>query len=87
LSNGFADAQLLVQGEVSTEEVDVVKGAVKSNQANNKPADELEAALNLTVKKPAPALTESGAPSASWPAMVSPRPLSASPTLTEPTPG
>jgi major membrane immunogen (membrane-anchored lipoprotein) len=50
------DASLLVEGDNSAEEVDVVIGAVKSNQANNKAADELEAALSIKTKEPAAAL-------------------------------
>lgn len=55
--NDEADASLLVEGDDLTEDVEVVIGAVKSNQANNKAADELEAALGVKAKKPAAALT------------------------------
>ena len=47
---------MLVEGENSAEEVDVVIGAVKSNQANNKAADELEPTLTVEVKEPEAAL-------------------------------
>ena len=47
---------MLVEGENSAEEVDVVIGAVKSNQANNKAADELEPTLTVEAKESAGAL-------------------------------
>jgi len=50
------DASLLVEGENSVEEVDVVIGAVKSNRSNNKAADELEPTLTVEAKEPAAAL-------------------------------
>ena len=55
--NDEADAPLLVEGENSAEEVDVVIGAVESNEANHKAADELEDALSVKAKEPAAALT------------------------------
>jgi len=54
--NDEADASLLVEEENSAEEADVVIGAVKSNQSNNKAADELEPTLTVEAKKPAAAL-------------------------------
>ncbi|MBM5798334.1 MAG: hypothetical protein FJ060_09310 [Cyanobacteria bacterium K_Offshore_0m_m2_072] len=54
--NYEADDPLLVEGENSAEEVDVVIGAVKSNQSNNKAADELEPTPTVEAKKPAAAL-------------------------------
>jgi major membrane immunogen (membrane-anchored lipoprotein) len=54
--NDEADAPLLVEGENSAEEVDVVIGAVKSNEADHKAADELKAALGVKSKELAAAL-------------------------------
>ena len=51
-----ADAPLLVEGDDSTKDTEVVIGAVKSNQANNKAADELEPTLTVKAKEPAAAL-------------------------------
>ncbi len=47
---------MLVEEDDLTEDVEVVIGAVESNQANNKAADELEAALGVKAKEPAAAL-------------------------------
>ena len=41
---------MLVEGDHSAEDVEVVIGAVKSNQAYNKAAEELEAALGIKAK-------------------------------------
>jgi len=54
--NDEADAPLLVEGDDSANDVEVVMGAVKSNQSNNKAADELEPTLTVEAKKPAAAL-------------------------------
>ena len=45
--NDEPDAPLLVEGDDSAKDVEVVIGAIESNQANNKAADELEAALGV----------------------------------------
>jgi major membrane immunogen (membrane-anchored lipoprotein) len=50
------DALLLVEGDESTEDVDVVIGAVESNKADHKAADELKAALGVKSKELAAAL-------------------------------
>ena len=55
--NDEADAPLLVEGDDSAKDVEVVIGTVESKQANNKPADELEDALSVKAKEPAAALT------------------------------
>jgi len=47
---------LLVEGDESAKDADVVIEAVESNQANNKAADELEDALSLKTKEPAAVL-------------------------------
>ena len=54
--NDEADASLPVEGDDSAKEVDVVIGAVESNQANNKATDELEPTLTVEAKEPAAAL-------------------------------
>ena len=54
--NDEADASLLVEGENSAEEVDVVIGAVESNEADHKAADQLDAALGIKTKEPGTAL-------------------------------
>ena len=51
-----ADASLLVEGDDSTGEVDVVIGAVESNQANHRAAHDLEPTLAIETKKPTAAL-------------------------------
>jgi len=47
---------LLVEGDDSAKDVEVVVGAVESNQDNNKAADELEDALSVKTKEPAAVL-------------------------------
>ena len=54
--NDEPDAPLLVEGDDSAEDVEVVIGAIKSNQANNKAADELEPTLTVEAKESAAAL-------------------------------
>ncbi|WP_161567556.1 hypothetical protein [Synechococcus sp. BS55D] len=54
--NDEADASLLVEGENFAEEVDVVIGAVESNEADHKAADQLDAALGIKTKEPGTAL-------------------------------
>jgi len=54
--NDEADASLLVEGDDSAKDVEVVIGAVESNQANNKAADELEPTLTVEAKESAAAL-------------------------------
>jgi major membrane immunogen (membrane-anchored lipoprotein) len=54
--NDEADASLLVEGDDSAKDVEVVIGAAKSNQANNKAADELDDALSVKTKEPAAVL-------------------------------
>ena len=54
--NDEAGTSLLVEGDDSAKDVEVVIGAIESNQANNKAADELEAALGVKAKKPTAAL-------------------------------
>jgi len=54
--NDEADAALLVEGDDSAKDVEVVIGAVESNQDNNKAADELEDALSVKTKEPAAVL-------------------------------
>ena len=50
------DALLLVEGDDSTEDVDVVIGAVESNKADHQAADQLDAALGIKTKEPGTAL-------------------------------
>ena len=54
--NDEADAPLLVEGENSAKDVDVVIGAVESNQANHRAANDLEPTLAIETKKPTAAL-------------------------------
>ncbi|TCD58082.1 hypothetical protein [Synechococcus sp. BS55D] len=54
--NDEADASLPVEGDDSAKDVEMVIGAVESNQANNKAADELEPTLTVEAKEPAAAL-------------------------------
>ena len=54
--NDEADTPLLVEGENSAEEVDVVIGAVESNQADHQAPDQLDAALGIKTKEPGTAL-------------------------------
>ena len=48
--NDEADAPLLVEGENSAKDVDVVIGAVESNQANHRAANDLEPTLAIETK-------------------------------------
>ena len=50
------DASLLVEGDESAKDADVVTGAVKSNQANDRAAHDLEPTLAIETKKPTAAL-------------------------------
>jgi len=54
--NDEADASLLVEEDNPAEEVDLVIGAVESNEADHKAADQLDAALGFKSKKPGTAL-------------------------------
>lgn len=54
--NDEPDASLLVEGDDSAKDVEVVIGAVESNQANDKTANELEGALAIKTEEPAAAL-------------------------------
>ena len=54
--NDEADAPLLVEGDESAKDVDVVIGAVESNEADHKAADELKVALGDKSKELAAAL-------------------------------
>jgi major membrane immunogen (membrane-anchored lipoprotein) len=49
-------ASLLVEGDDSAKDVEVVIGAVESNQADHKAADQLDAALGIKAKEPGTAL-------------------------------
>jgi hypothetical protein len=54
--NDEADAPLLVEEDDSANDVEVVIGAVESNETDYKAADELEAALGIKAKEPGSAL-------------------------------
>jgi len=54
--NDEADASLLVEGDESAKDVDVVIEAVESNQANHRAAHNLEPTLAIETKKPTAAL-------------------------------
>ena len=54
--NDEPDAPLLVEGDESAKDVDVVIGAVESNQANHRAANDLEPTLAIETKKPKAAL-------------------------------
>jgi hypothetical protein len=54
--NDEADTPLLVEGDESAKDADVVKGAAESNQANDRAAHDLEPNLAIETKKPKAAL-------------------------------
>ncbi|WP_341899995.1 hypothetical protein [Synechococcus sp. UW140] len=54
--NDEPDAELLVEGDDSAKDVEVVIGAVEGNEADYKAANDLEPTLAIETKKPTAAL-------------------------------